>query len=219
MSEKTYFLTDENIQFFYQYGFSSSDFEEPTLLPKVGNKKARSLWNGPNADTVTKMLNLIDIESHKLGPLIGMSAKSTYIYSKGDSKFQIKYCCWQLLCNVALKKLKGDKIPEPDSFIFVEDEKAVLLRFFGEETMRYPKKADNNHDGSSVWDATPEIKQVAFALDYLAENGYKVPQMITVWGLDDRAVRRKKKELSIDLAQFIIMCQLILKVEKASRSK
>ncbi|MDC5870246.1 hypothetical protein OPW39_15670 [Vibrio europaeus] len=212
MLDTTYFLPIEQVEMFNQHGFASSIFEVPTLLPKVGNKKAQSIWKEPNNSIVAKMLNIIDLDPDILAPLIGMSAKTTFIYLKGESDHEIRYSSWVLICRLAAMKLQGKKLPKPKSYIFDPRERAVLLRFFGEETMRYPESAENNTDGSAIWDHTPSIETVAKALHFLAENGYRVPQMMKVWNIEDRTVRRKKTQSPLLFAQFILMCEVILHV-------
>jgi len=213
MSETSFFLPDDAMDLLLQHNFSTQDFIKPKFLPRTETAKSQVIWTPPSAETVSRMISLTGLTSDDLGCVIGLSAKSVILYMLKKSQYPIKFTNWQLLCKTALLALQGYQPPRPDTYIFNAAERECLTRYFDDVSLKYPIRADNGLFGVLLWHHAPSLEQVKYAMNYLSEQGYNVPKLMVEWNLDDRTVRRKKKEADLDFSLFVILCGLILSCE------
>ncbi len=209
--ETSYFLSDADVDLLNQYGFEHHEFKKPVFIPKSGSTKQKALWSSLSAVTISSMIKLTNMNSMQLAPLIGLSVGTLNRYKDGKSQFFMAYSNWRLLCEVAAAVAAGRSLP--NDFIISPDEHKYLLAFFDETALRYPSRAENGYKGAILWDAVPPIEAVKNALNHLCEYDYTVGSMMVEWHLQDREVRRKKKDLQITFAEFVILVRLLANIK------
>lgn len=213
--KNTFFLSKQDLEIIAPY-VDSESLKHPVITPKTPKRKPLCIWESPSKEDVATIINFIDEDAMDLASICGLSAKTLVMLKTGKSHFNLSYSDYVILCRLAACKQTKKRMPKAGGNIFTPSDKKILSEFFKEETMIYPKNTGekSGKHGEIIWEQRPTIDQVAKLLTAIYSEGYKVKNVMKELGLADRTVRAKKTTHPCDLSQFILLCEMYLKINK-----